>query len=232
MDFVKGVGKKIGIGDDEPEAQAPAQASEAAKAPSPAEVAARNARRADRIRQHLVDDLKLPIAELDIACKARKVTLTGTLDTQATREKAVIAVGNLNGIEQVDDRIEVPDPAPPAVFHTVEKGDTLSKIAREYYGVMRMYDGIFEANTPMLEHPDRIYPGQVLRIPPAAAPAHTVAQGESLSKIAKFWYGDLMKYPLIFDANRDVLDNPNVVTPGQSLRIPLVDPKVEPPKMA
>jgi nucleoid-associated protein YgaU len=59
-----------------------------------------------------------------------------------------------------------------------------------------------------------------------------VAKGESLSLIAKFWYGDLMKYPLIFDANRDVLSSPDVVSPGQSLRIPLVNPKVEPPKIA
>ena len=50
-------------------------------------------------------------------------------------------------------------------FHTVEKGDTLSKIAKEAYGDANQYNKIFEANKPMLKNPDQIYPGQVLRIP-------------------------------------------------------------------
>ena len=50
-------------------------------------------------------------------------------------------------------------------FYTVQKGDTLSKIAKEYYGDANKYPQIFEANKPMLTHPDKIYPGQKLRIP-------------------------------------------------------------------
>ena len=53
-----------------------------------------------------------------------------------------------------------------AQFHTVESGDTLGKIAKNYYGDAMKYPVIFEANKPMLSHPDKIYPGQVLRIPP------------------------------------------------------------------
>lgn len=65
-----------------------------------------------------------------------------------------------------------PAPAQPAeddapVFHTVEKGDTLSAIARKYLGDANKYHQIFEANKPMLKDPDEIYPGQVLRIPGA-----------------------------------------------------------------
>jgi nucleoid-associated protein YgaU len=48
----------------------------------------------------------------------------------------------------------------------VVKGDTLSKIAKEFYGNANEYMRIFEANKPMLTHPDKIYPGQSLRIPP------------------------------------------------------------------
>ena len=44
-------------------------------------------------------------------------------------------------------------------------GDTLGKIAKNYYGNAMKYPVIFEANKPMLTHPDKIYPGQVLRIP-------------------------------------------------------------------
>jgi len=56
-------------------------------------------------------------------------------------------------------------PEPEAQYHTVVKGDTLSKIAKTFYGDAMKYPVIFEANKPMLTHPDKIYPGQVLRIP-------------------------------------------------------------------
>lgn len=56
----------------------------------------------------------------------------------------------------------------PAQFYTVVKGDTLSKISKQFYGSAQKYNRIFEANRPMLKHPDKIYPGQVLRIPPPA----------------------------------------------------------------
>jgi nucleoid-associated protein YgaU len=62
--------------------------------------------------------------------------------------------------------MEVVEEKPAAVFHTVERGDTLSGIAKKHYGSAMKYPVIFEANKPMLEHPDKIYPGQNLRIPP------------------------------------------------------------------
>jgi nucleoid-associated protein YgaU len=49
---------------------------------------------------------------------------------------------------------------------------------------------------------------------------HEVRSGESLSKIAKHYYGDAMKYPKIFEANRNILDNPDMIHPGQMLVIP------------
>lgn len=52
--------------------------------------------------------------------------------------------------------------------YTVKSGDTLSKISKEMYGEANKYHQIFEANKPMLKDPDKIYPGQVLRIPPEA----------------------------------------------------------------
>ena len=58
------------------------------------------------------------------------------------------------------------NPLPEAKFYTVVRGDTLSKIAKEFYGNANEYMRIFEANKPMLTDPDKIYPGQNLRIPP------------------------------------------------------------------
>ena len=81
----------------------------------------------------------------------------------------ILSVGNIEGIAQVDDRMEVEEPKPEAQFHTVAKGEWLSKIAKKYYGNANKYMVIFEANKPMLKDPDLIYPGQVLRIPNANA---------------------------------------------------------------
>lgn len=52
---------------------------------------------------------------------------------------------------------------------------------------------------------------------------HTVSKGESLSLIAKAYYGDPMKYMAIFNANTGILKDPNMIHPGQELKIPFVD---------
>ena len=83
-----------------------------------------------------------------------------------TKRKILLALGNVEGVGEVEDRITVTAPAvAPARFVTVKKGDTLSAIAKAEYGNANAYMKIFEANKPMLSHPDKIYPGQVLRIP-------------------------------------------------------------------
>ena len=66
--------------------------------------------------------------------------------------------------------MSVDQSAPEAKYYTVVSGDTLSKISKAQYGDANKYMTIFEANRPMLQHPDKIYPGQVLRIPPCNAP--------------------------------------------------------------
>ena len=78
----------------------------------------------------------------------------------------ILVVGNTAGIGGVSDEMEVAIQEPVSTFHTVERGDTIGKIAKKVYGNAMKYPVIFEANRPMLTHPDKIYPGQVLRIPP------------------------------------------------------------------
>ena len=94
------------------------------------------------------------------------VHIKGKVPDQETREKVILTAGNVAGIGEVNEEIETADEKPEATFHTVEKGDTLSKIAKEVYGDPMKYPVIFEANKPMLTDPDLIYPGQVLRCPP------------------------------------------------------------------
>ncbi|MEE4177048.1 MAG: peptidoglycan-binding protein LysM [Bacteroides sp.] len=110
----------------------------------------------------LVDDLKVSVA-------GEKITIAGKVDTQAIKNKIVVAAGNIEGISEVDDQLEIKEAEvkePEGRYYTVKKGDFLSKIAREMYGDANKYPIIFEANKPMLKDPDLIYPGQVLVIPP------------------------------------------------------------------
>lgn len=93
------------------------------------------------------------------------VTINGTAATQADREKAILAAGNVQHVEHVQDNMSVVQPAAESRMYTVKSGDTLSKIAKEVYGDANQYNRIFEANQPLLTDPNKIYPGQVLRIP-------------------------------------------------------------------
>ena len=108
----------------------------------------------------------LDLGNIGVQVVGKKVFLKGDAPSQEVREKMILAAGNIDGIEEVEDDIAAGDDAPEARFHTVEKGDTLGKIAKEAYGNAMKYPVIFDANRPMLSDPDKIYPGQVLRIPP------------------------------------------------------------------
>ena len=97
------------------------------------------------------DDLKKEVADLGLEAK--------DLDIKVEGDKVRIAGVGAVETDEADDG----DAAP--VFHTVEKGDTLWAVAEKAMGNGAKYTAIFEANKPMLSHPDKIYPGQVLRIP-------------------------------------------------------------------
>jgi nucleoid-associated protein YgaU len=112
-----------------------------------------------------VQGLGLEFKALTVKINGDTVTISGEVETQEQAEKIALAVGNVEGVEAVDNQMVVSTPAPEARYHTVEKGDSLSKIAKEMYGDPMKYPAIFEANKPMLKDPDLIYPGQVLRIP-------------------------------------------------------------------
>ena len=146
--FIKGAGKKL-FGSKE----------EAAPAEEKAQL------KASALLGH-VQALGLAFNSLKVSVKEDGVVVvTGEVDQQADSEKIVLALGNVDGVETVDNQMTVAIPAPEARYHTVVEGDWLSKIAKEYYGDAMKYEVIFEANKPMLQDPDEIYPGQVLRIP-------------------------------------------------------------------
>lgn len=156
------------------------------------------------IRQHLADN-QIDTQHIKTQFKNGQVVLQGWAASSEQREKAVLVAGNIKGVSEVDDQLRVGTPdaveegsaasasAPPtasapgplgvavssiesgalgavdgwsSATYTVKKGDTLSAIAKAAYGKASRYPLIFEANRPMLSDPDKIYPGQVLRIPP------------------------------------------------------------------
>ncbi len=112
----------------------------------------------------LDDDLG---GDFRVLVDGKSVKLEGKVPDQETKEKIILAAGNVSGIGEVEDTMKVKSKAKvgEAEFYTVKSGDSLSKIAKKFYGDPMRYPDIFEANMPMLKHPDRIYPGQVLRIP-------------------------------------------------------------------
>ncbi len=112
-----------------------------------------------------VKQLGLPYNKIKLSVTDDDVKVEGEVAAQADAEKIVLAIGNVEGVDQVDNLMTVATPAPQAQFYTVVSGDTLSKISKTFHGDANKYNTIFEANKPMLSHPDKIYPGQVLRIP-------------------------------------------------------------------
>ncbi|MEO0343240.1 MAG: peptidoglycan-binding protein LysM [Pseudomonadota bacterium] len=105
-------------------------------------------------------DLGLDATGVEISVDGDTVKVEGDAVDQETKEKILLAVGNVEGVAAVDDQA-----GGGGTFHTVEKGDTLWAIAEKAMGNGAKYQDIFEANKPMLTDPDLIYPGQVLRIP-------------------------------------------------------------------
>jgi nucleoid-associated protein YgaU len=122
-------------------------------------------KRATALEEH-VKKLGLPVENLKIKMADATAHVRGKVPDQATREKVILAIGNTAGIAGVDDGLEVTTKEPEGQYYTVKSGDNLSKISKAMYGDPNKYQAIFEANKPMLKAPDKIYPGQVLRIPP------------------------------------------------------------------
>ena len=162
LSFIKDAGEKLFH-------RGEAQAAQVAVAAAPTEenVAALSAA-AGRAVAAYIETQGLAVSGLDVAVEAASgtVTVSGTVADQATKEKVLLCCGNLSGVEAVNDMLTVDQPAEESQWHTVVSGDNLSKIAKQYYDNANKYPVIFEANRPMLGHPDKIYPGQLLRIPP------------------------------------------------------------------
>lgn len=147
--FIKSAGRMLGLG------HGATQDESKPAPPTPS---------ADAIKSEL-QGMGFDAPGLDVQVNGDTVTLGGTAPDAATRERMILAAGNVAGVAGVQESLAVPSAGPEPKFYTVVKGDTLSAIAQKEMGNASKYPAIFEANKPMLSDPDKIYPGQVLRIP-------------------------------------------------------------------
>ena len=130
-----------------------------------------DAEAADNIKQHL--EIRMTgLTNLEVEFDDGVATICGQCNSEQTRQQAILMAGNVKGVERVvADDLVAPAPEPEAApapqdeIYEIKSGDTLGKIAKHYYGNASKYVKIFEANQDIIENPDRIYPGQKIRIP-------------------------------------------------------------------
>ena len=125
---------------------------------------------AETIENNIRTALGDQVDDLQVDYDDGAVTLSGSVESHATKQKAVLLAGNIKGVEKVDDSgLTVKQASDPEdanhVFYTIQSGDSLSKIAKRYYGDANKWHTLFEANREVIEDPDLIYPGQQIRVP-------------------------------------------------------------------
>jgi nucleoid-associated protein YgaU len=138
FDFARNIGKKIfGSEDEAPE----------------------------KIKGHIEEE-NPGVSNLEVSVKDGVVTLSGQADSAEAKEKAVLMAGNVKGISEVRaDGVTAPAPVQDVQYYEIQSGDTLSAIAKKYYGNASDYPRIFEANREVIKDANLIYPGQKIRIP-------------------------------------------------------------------
>ena len=163
--FIKEAGEKL-FGSKKVEEAAAAAAADASQKPTLDEL---NASAAASIKTY-IESQNLGVSDLSVSFDGASgaVGVTGQAPNQEAVEKVTLCCGNVGGVTDVENNMTAADGGDESQYHDVARGDTLSAIAKEYYGNANKYMAIFEANKPMLSHPDKIYPGQKLRIPAEA----------------------------------------------------------------
>ncbi|MFV0305771.1 MAG: peptidoglycan-binding protein LysM [Moheibacter sp.] len=145
--FIKNAGEKVFGGNETPE------------------------EKAQKVKDH-VGKFGFDLSQVTFSSNGDNIVVGGTAKNLDEKQKILATAGNVDGIEAVEDQLILAEPLKfdlpdfSKTMYTVKSGDNLSKISKEVYGDSNKYNTIFEANKPMLSHPDKIYPGQVLYIPP------------------------------------------------------------------
>ena len=140
FDFAKNIGAKV-FGDKEtPESQA------------------------DKIKDHIETD-NPGVTDLKVAVHEGVVSLAGEAKSGEALEKAVLLAGNVEGVEKVMAVTVKAADQQKVEYYEIKSGDSLSAIAKKFYGDAMQYPRLFEANREVIKDPDKIYPGQKIRVP-------------------------------------------------------------------
>jgi nucleoid-associated protein YgaU len=119
----------------------------------------------DKIKEEIERD-NPGISDLTVDYQDGVVSLSGKADSAEAMEKAVLLAGNVKGVGEVKaDELAAPPQTARVEFYVIQKGDTLSAIAKRFYGDANAYPRIFEANREVIKDADLIFPGQKIRIP-------------------------------------------------------------------
>ena len=106
------------------------------------------------------------VSDLTVSLDDEICTLGGTCESAAAKEKVILMAGNMKGVASVNgDALSAPEPEQEVEYYTIQRGDTLWAIASKFLGSGAKYPEIFEANREVIEDPDKIFPGQKIRIP-------------------------------------------------------------------
>ncbi len=106
------------------------------------------------------------IQNLNVGFKDGKVSLSGDAASAEAMEKAVLIAGNVHGVSEVNaDQVKAPAQTGKVDYYIIQQGDSLSAIAKKLLGDANAYPKIFEANREVIQDPNKIYPGQKIRIP-------------------------------------------------------------------
>ncbi len=125
----------------------------------------RDAEAAEKIKAH-IEEANPGISGLGVEFKDGVVSISGQADSAEAMEKAVLMAGNIQGVTEVKiDKLQAPPVQAKVEYYTIKKGDTLSAIAKQFYGKANDYPKIFEANREVIKDPNLIFPGQKIRIP-------------------------------------------------------------------
>lgn len=129
-----------------------------------------DAEAADNIKQHL--EIKLSgIKNIDVKFDDGVATVCGDCVSEATRNTAILIAGDIKGVEKViADDLTFPAPKPEepkekVEYYEIVSGDTLGGIAKRFYGNASKYTRIHAANKELIPDPNKIYPGQKIKIP-------------------------------------------------------------------
>ena len=125
----------------------------------------KEAEAAENITKYIQED-NPGVDNLQVTVKDGVASISGEAKCAEALEKAVLMAGNVKGVSEVrSDDVTAPAATEKIEYYEIVSGDTLSAVAQKYYGKASAYMRIFEANREVIKDPDKIYPGQKIRIP-------------------------------------------------------------------